>query len=156
MRIALSIPIRDGGDWEHATRFAVEAEKMGAASIWSREAWGYDAVTPLAYLAGKTSSIGLGTGIMQIGSRSPANVAMTATTLNSLSGGRFMLGLGTSGPQGIEGWPGVPFSRPIQRTREPLELVRPVTDGEQVSSAVDIDKPTPPGGRGRAGMPSSP
>ena len=76
MRIALSIPIRDGGDWGHALQFASEAELMGAASLWSREAWGYDAVTPLAFLAARTSTIGLGTGIMQIGPRSPANVAM--------------------------------------------------------------------------------
>lgn len=150
MRIALSIPIRDGGDWEHASQFAVEAEKMGAASIWSREAWGYDAVTPLAFLAGQTKTIGLGTGIMQIGSRSPANVAMTATTLNSISGGRFILGLGTSGPQVIEGWHGVSFSRPIQRTRELIEIVRLATSGEQVAYDGEIYKLPLPGGEGRA------
>jgi len=150
MRIALSIPIRDGGDWGHALQFASEAERMGAASLWSREAWGYDAVTPLAFLAARTSTIGLGTGIMQIGSRSPANVAMTATTLNSLSGGRFMLGLGTSGPQVIEGWHGIPFDRPIQRTRELIEIVRLATSGEQVAYEGEIYHLPLPGGEGRA------
>ncbi|HBD82884.1 MAG TPA: F420-dependent methylene-tetrahydromethanopterin reductase [Dehalococcoidia bacterium] len=150
MRIALSIPIRDGGDWGHALQFASEAELMGAASLWSREAWGYDAVTPLAFLAARTSTIGLGTGIMQIGSRSPANVAMTATTLNSLSGGRFMLGLGTSGPQVIEGWHGIPFDRPIQRTRELIEIVRLATSGEQVAYEGEIYHLPLPGGEGRA------
>ena len=123
---------------------------MGAASIWSREAWGFDAVTPLAYLAGKTSSIKLGTGIMQIGSRSPANVAMTAMSLNSISGGRFILGLGTSGPQVVEGWHGVPFDRPIQRTRELIEIVRMATSGERVDYAGEIYNLPLPGGEGKA------
>ena len=150
MQVAVSIPMRDGGDWEETAVFAVEAERMGAASIWSREAWGFDAVTPLAYLAGKTSSIKLGTGIMQTGSRSPANVAMTAMSLNSISGGRFILGLGTSGPQVVEGWHGVPFDRPIQRTRELIEIVRMATSGERVDYAGEIYNLPLPGGEGKA------
>ena len=150
MQVAVSIPMRDGGDWEQAAVFAVEAERLGAASIWSREAWGFDAVTPPAYLAGKTTSIKLGTGIMQVGSRSPANVAMTAMSLNSISGGRFILGLGTSGPQVIEGWHGVPFARPIRRTRELIEIVRMATSGERVEYDGEVYTLPLPGGEGRA------
>ena len=150
MQVAVSIPIRDGGDWAETAAFAIEAERMGATSIWSREAWGFDAVTPLAFLAGKTSSIRLGTGIMQIGSRSPANVAMTAMSLNSISGGRFILGLGTSGPQVVEGWHGVPFARPIQRTRALIEIVRLATAGERVEYKSDVYTLPLPGGEGKA------
>ena len=103
-----------------------EAERLGASSVWVPELWGADALTPLAYLAATTSSIGLASGIVQIGSRSPALLAMTAMTLQSLSGGRFLLGLGTSGPQVMEGWHGVRFTSPIGATRETIEIVRTV------------------------------
>ena len=116
MKIAVNVT-SDGGDWESAAAFAAEAERLGAESIWSGESWGFDAITPLAYLSARTSRIGLGTGIVQLGSRSPANLAMTAMSMQSLSDGRFRLGIGTSGPQVVEGWHGVSFDRPITRTR---------------------------------------
>ena len=120
-------------DWEELTTFAVEAERVGVDSLWSPEAWGHDGATPLAYLAAKTTKIGLGTSILQIGARTPANLAMTAMSLYSMSGGRFKLGLGTSGPQVMEGWHGVIFDHPIQRTRETIEIVRKIFKGERVS-----------------------
>src|SRR5947199_112787 len=87
--------------------YGIEGERMGVDSVWSAEAWGHDGATPLAYLAAKTSRIKLGSGILQTVGRTPANLAMTAMTLQSMSGGRFLLGLGVSGPQVVEGWHGV-------------------------------------------------
>src|SRR5258706_7984534 len=86
-----------------------EAESLGYDSVWTAEAWGSDAVSPLAWIGAQTTKIKLGTGIMQMPGRSPANTAMTAMTMDALSGGRFILGIGTSGPQVVEGWHGVPF-----------------------------------------------
>jgi F420-dependent oxidoreductase-like protein len=103
---------------------AREAEGLGYDSAWAAEAWGTDVVTVLAWLAAKTSTLKLGAGIMQIPARTPAMTAMTAATLDLMSGGRFLLGLGTSGPQVAEGWHGQPFGRPIGRTREYVEIVR--------------------------------
>ena len=119
--------------WDDLTTYAIEAERMGVHSIWSPEAWGFDGATPLAYLAAKTTTIKLGTGILQLGARTPTNVAQTAMSLYSMSGGRFMLGLGTSGPQVIEGFHGVVFDHPIQRTRETIEIVKNVLSGERVA-----------------------
>ncbi|MGH7857716.1 MAG: LLM class flavin-dependent oxidoreductase, partial [Candidatus Binatia bacterium] len=116
MRIAVS-----AGIGENAADFVQEAERLGVHSVWSAEAWGYDALTPLAYLAAKTKTIKLGTGIVQVGSRTPAMIAMSALTMQALSGGRFILGLGSSGPQVVEGWHGVPFRAPVERTRETIE-----------------------------------
>jgi len=101
-----------------------EAEKLGYDSVWTAEAWGSDAVTPLAWIGAQTSTIKLGTSIMQIPGRSPANTAMTAMTLDALSGGRFILGLGTSGPQVVEGWHGQPFSKTLTWVREYVTIVR--------------------------------
>jgi F420-dependent oxidoreductase-like protein len=103
---------------------AVLAERLGYDSIWSSEAWGQDAFTPLAFVAAATESIGLGTAIAQISARTPATTAMTALTLQGLSGGRLQLGLGVSGPQVVEGWHGVPFGRPLTKTREYVEVLR--------------------------------
>jgi F420-dependent oxidoreductase-like protein len=103
-----------------------EAEKAGFDSVWSAEAWGSDAVSPLAWIGAQTSKIKLGTAIMQLPGRSPANTAMTAMTLDALSGGRFTLGLGTSGPQVVEGWHGVPFDKPLTWLREYVEIVRAI------------------------------
>ena len=94
------------------------AEKLGVDAVWSAEAWGTDAVTSLAYLAGQTEKIRLGTGIMQISARAPSMTAMTALSLNEMSGGRFMLGLGVSGPQVVEGLHGVAYQAPLTRLRE--------------------------------------
>jgi F420-dependent oxidoreductase-like protein len=101
-----------------------EAERLGFDSVWTAEAWGTDAVTVLAYLAAKTETIKLGSAIMQIPGRTPTNTAMTAATLDLISGGRFLLGLGTSGPQVVEGWHGQPWGKPLGKTREYVEIVR--------------------------------
>ncbi len=101
-----------------------EAERLGYDSVWAAEAYGSDAATVLAWLAGQTEKINLGSAIFQIPGRSPAMTAMTAATLDQISGGRFRLGLGPSGPQVSEGWHGVRFGRQLQRTREYVDVVR--------------------------------
>lgn len=101
-------------------------ERLGYDSVWTAEAYGSDAVTPLAYLAAKTTRIKLGTGIMQIPGRTPAMCAMTMSTLDALSGGRALVGLGLSGPQVVEGWHGVPYGKPAARTREYVEILRKI------------------------------
>src|SRR5574341_272281 len=103
-----------------------EADKLGFHSVWAAEAYGSDAVTPVAWIAGQTEKIHVGTAIMQMPARTPAMTAMTATTLDQLSGGRFLLGLGVSGPQVVEGWHGVAYCKPLVRTREYVEIVRAV------------------------------
>src|ERR1700749_3709565 len=101
-----------------------EAERLGYDSVWAAEAYGSDAATVLAWLAAGTSSIKLGSAIFQMPGRSPAMTAMTAATIDELSGGRMVLGIGSSGPQVAEGWHGQPFGRPRQHTREYVEVVR--------------------------------
>jgi F420-dependent oxidoreductase-like protein len=108
-----------------------EAERLGFDSVWSAEAWGSDAVTPLAWIGAQTKKIRLGTAIMQLPGRSPANTAMTAMTLDALSGGRFILGLGTSGPQVVEGWHGVPFDKPLKWLEEYVTIVRAILAREK-------------------------
>jgi F420-dependent oxidoreductase-like protein len=101
-----------------------EAERLGFDSVWVAEAWGTDAVSVLGWLAAQTERIKLGSAIMQIPGRTPTNTAMTAATLDLLSEGRFLLGLGTSGPQVVEGWHGQPWGKPLTKTREYIEIVR--------------------------------
>jgi F420-dependent oxidoreductase-like protein len=103
-----------------------EADRLGFHSVWSAEAYGSDAVTPLAWIAGQTERIRVASGIMQMSARTPAMTAMTASTLDQLSGGRFLLGLGVSGPQVVEGWHGVPYGKPLVRTREYVEILRKI------------------------------
>lgn len=103
-----------------------ECERLGFEHIWTAEAYGSDALTPLAWWGASTSSIGLGTAIVQMSARTPAATAMAAITLDHLSGGRFILGLGVSGPQVVEGWYGQPYARPLARTREYVEIVRKI------------------------------
>ena len=103
---------------------AQEAERLGYDSAWAAEAWGTDCVTVLSWLGATTEKIKLGSAIMQIPGRTPANTAMTAATLDLLSGGRFLLGLGTSGPQVVEGWHGEAWGKPLTKTREYVEIVR--------------------------------
>jgi F420-dependent oxidoreductase-like protein len=103
---------------------AQEAERLGYDSAWAAEAWGTDCVSVLAWLGATTTKLELGSAIMQIPGRTPANTAMTAATLDLLSGGRFLLGLGTSGPQVVEGWHGEPWGKPLGKTREYVEIVR--------------------------------
>ncbi len=111
---------------------AREAERLGYDSAWAAESWGVDAVTPLAWLGATTTTIKLGTAIMQIPGRSPANAAMTAATLDMLSGGRFLMGLGTSGPQVVEGWHGQAWGKPLGKTREYVEIVRAILRRERI------------------------
>jgi F420-dependent oxidoreductase-like protein len=121
-----------------ASDFAVAAERIGVSSLWVPEVWGYDALTGLAYLAAKTSAIKLGTFVVQLGSRSPALLATSALSLQELSGGRFILGIGTSGPGVMEGWHGVRFRRPVQTTRETIEIVRTVSRGARLEHTGEI------------------
>jgi F420-dependent oxidoreductase-like protein len=109
------------------------AEALGYDSAWAAEAWGTDAVTVLAWIAASTSRIKIGSAIMQIPGRTPANTAMTAATLDLMSGGRFILGLGTSGPQVVEGWHGEPWGKPLGKTREYVEIVRGALKREVVA-----------------------
>ena len=111
---------------------AVLADQLGLDSVWISEAWGQDAVSVLGHLAARTERVGLGSGLLQIPARAPAATAMAACTLDVLSQGRFRLGLGVSGPQVSEGWYGVPFTRPVTRTREYVEIVRMALAGEKV------------------------
>ena len=106
--------------------FILEAEKLGFDSVWTGEAYGSDAVTPLAWIGSRTSKIKLGAAILQMPARTPAMTAMTAMTLDALSGGRFILGVGPSGPQVAEGWHGVAYGKPIPRTREYVSIVRKI------------------------------
>ena len=133
-----------------------EAEKLGVDSAWGSETWGFDVLTPLAYFAGKTERITLGSAIMQIGARTPAAVAMSALSLASMSNGRFVIGLGTSGPQVIEGWHGVPFDRPGTRLRETVAIVRKAMSGERLEYSGEVFSLPLPGGQGRALRASAP
>jgi len=112
---------------------SVLADELGLDSVWISEAWGQDAVSVLGLLAGKTERVALGSGLLQIPARRPTAAAMAACTLDVLSEGRFRLGLGVSGPQVSEGWYGVPFSRPVSRTREYVEIVRSALAGDKLS-----------------------
>ncbi|MGI9341922.1 MAG: LLM class F420-dependent oxidoreductase [Gammaproteobacteria bacterium] len=104
----------------------LEAERLGFHSVWTSEAWGSDAISPAAWILANTTRINVGTAIMQMPARQPTMAAMTAMTLGALSGGRFILGLGPSGPGVVEGWHGVPYGRPLTRTREYISIVRKV------------------------------
>jgi F420-dependent oxidoreductase-like protein len=109
----------------------LEADRLGYYAVWTAEAYGSDAVTPLAWIGAQTKQIKLGSAIMQMPARTPANTAMTAISLDQLSGGRFLLGLGLSGPQVVEGWHGQPYGKPLARTREYVEIVRKILAREK-------------------------
>ncbi len=145
MRIGVGLRGNTADDWESMSTFAVEAERLGVDSIWASETWGFDGATPLAYIAARTSRVHLGTSILQIDARTPALTAMTAMSLASMTQDRFILGLGISTPQIMEGWHGVSFSRPIQRTRELIEIIRLVEARERVTYDGDIYRIPLPG-----------
>jgi F420-dependent oxidoreductase-like protein len=130
--------------------FVRDAERIGATSVWVAEAWGQDALTPLAFLAAQTDRISLGSAIAQLGARTPAMLAMSAMSLQLLSGGRFRLGIGTSGPQVMEGWHGVRFDAPVAMTRETIDIVRMVAAGERLSHQGRAYQLPLPGGQTRA------
>ncbi|QYX82326.1 LLM class flavin-dependent oxidoreductase [Streptomyces akebiae] len=122
-----------GSDWREIVAYVTEAEKLGLDICWVAEAWGSEAPSPLGYLAAKTERMLLGSGIIQLGTRTPMAIARAAITLSQISEGRFLLGLGPSGPQVIEGLHGVPFARPLVRMRETVEIVREAAAGGKVS-----------------------
>jgi F420-dependent oxidoreductase-like protein len=125
MRVGLMIGYA-AGQIDLPVKLVQEADRLGYHSVWTSEAYGSDAVTPLAWLGALTERIRLGTAVMQIPGRTPANTAMTAMTLNQLSGGRCLLGLGVSGPQVVEGWHGVSYAKPLARTREYIAILRQI------------------------------
>src|ERR1051325_11185845 len=129
---------------------AVLADALGLDSVWVSEAWGQDAVSVLGLLAGRTERIALGSGLLQIPARRPAATAMAAATLDVLSGGRFRLGLGVSGPPGAEGWYGVPVATPVTRTREYVEIVRHALARKTIEYEGSEYTLPLPGGAGRA------
>ena len=150
MRLAISCGYAGMGLGTDTLDLVREAERLGYAQAWVAEAYGSDAPTVLAWLAGQTSTIGLGAGVMQIPARTPAMTAMTAATLDTLSGGRFHLGLGVSGPQVSEGWHGVRFAAPLARTREYVEIVRMALRREQVPTTGEHFTLPLPDGPGKA------
>ena len=125
------------------------AEDAGYDSVWTAESWGSDVVSPLCWIGARTSRIKLGTGLMQLSGRTPTCAAMTAATIDHLSGGRLILGLGVSGPQVVEGWYGVPFPKPLARTREYVDVLRQVWRREAPVTNDGPHYPLPyPGGTG--------
>lgn len=128
------------------------AESLGYDSIWTAEAWGNDAFTPLAYIAASTTRLRLGTAIAQIWGRTPGASAMTALTLQQLSGGRLILGLGVSGPQVVEGWHGVPFRRPVAATREYVTVLRSMLAGDTKAEFAGDVYSVPFSGEGATGL----
>lgn len=145
MRIGVGLRRNAPDDWEGMSTFAVEAERLGVDSIWSAETWGFDGATPLAYIAARTSRVRLGTSILQIDARTPALTAMTAMSLASMTQDRFILGLGISTPQIMEGWHGMAFDRPMQRTRELIEIIRLIEARERVTYNGEIYRIPLPG-----------
>ncbi len=130
----------------------LEAERLGYDSVWTAEAWGSDAVSPAAWILARTTKIKVGTAIMQMPARTPAMTAMTAMTLYSLSGGRFVLGLGPSGPQVIEGWHGVPYGRPLTRTKEYISIIRKILAREERLTHEGFHYQIPFHGEGASGL----
>ena len=126
LRLGYSVGYWSAGPPPGALEAILEAERLGFDSVWSAEAYGSDALTPLAWWGAHTSTVRLGTGIIQMSARTPAATAMAAMTLDHLSGGRFILGLGVSGPQVVEGWYGQSYRRPLERTREYVSIVRSI------------------------------
>ncbi len=131
---------------------AQEAERLGFDSVWTAESWGNDAFTYLAWIAANTSTIKLGTGVVQLSARTPTATAMAAMTLDHLSGGRMILGLGVSGPQVIEGWYGRPSNKPLARTREYVEIIRKALRREGPLTNDGEFYPLPYHGEGSSGL----
>jgi F420-dependent oxidoreductase-like protein len=144
MRTATTVEAASG--WHEQTDFVVEAEKLGLDVCFVAEAWGSDGPSALGYYAARTERMLLGSGIIQLGTRSPVAVAQTAITLSNLSDGRFLLGLGASGPQVIKGLHGVEFAKPLTRMRETVEIVRQVFDGGKISYSGGVFQIPLPGG----------
>ena len=140
----------NGEDWDQLVQYTQAADRMGVTQAWSAEAWGMDAIVPLAYLAAVTENINLGTGILQISSRVPSMIAMTAQSLDTVSKGRFVLGLGVSGPQVVEGLHGAAFAKPLSRLREVVEILQIALKGEKLAYEGEHYLLPRPGGEGKA------
>lgn len=151
MRTSISIgsAYYNGEDWDELVAYTQRAEKFGVDQAWSAEAWGMDAVVPLAFLAAKTDKIKLGTGIMQVSARVPSMIAMTSQSMATVSKDRFILGLGVSGPQVVEGLHGAAFASPLGRLRECLQIVRLGLAGERVQYEGKHYVLPRPGGEGK-------
>jgi F420-dependent oxidoreductase-like protein len=149
MRTATTVEASHRGGWADTLSFVCEAEKLGLDLCLVAEAWGSDGPSALGYLAARTERMQLGSGIIQVGTRTPVAIAQTAMTLAEMSGGRFILGLGASGPQVIEGLHGVPFAKPLTRLRETVQVVRQVFAGEKVSYSGSQYRIPLPGGESR-------
>jgi F420-dependent oxidoreductase-like protein len=150
VRLGLNLGYWGAGNDAANLALAREADRLGFAVVWAAEAYGSDAPTVLAWVAAQTERIDVGSAILQIPARSPAMAAMTAATLDTLSGGRFRLGLGVSGPQVSEGWHGVRFDRPLVRTREYVEIVRMALRRERVRFEGEMYRLPLPDGPGKA------
>ncbi len=145
----ISTTIGFNGDPKAMAQQARDLESAGVDLLWGAEIYGYDLISTLGYLAAETETVQLMTGIIPLYSRSPTLIAQTAATLDALSDGRFVLGLGSSGPQVIEGWHGVPFEKPLGRTRDTIEICRKVWSGEKVThEGRTYDLPLAEGGTG--------
>lgn len=150
MKLGLNLGYWGAGNDADNLALAREADRLGYAVVWAAEAYGSDAATVLAWVAAQTERIDVGSAVFQIPGRTPANTAMTAATLDTLSGGRFRLGLGVSGPQVSEGWHGVRFDRPLARTREYVAIVRKALAREKVSFEGEFFTLPLPDGPGKA------
>lgn len=152
MKLATVLPYAT--DPAHVVSRAVEFESAGIDVLWIPEAYGFDSVSMLGFLAARTDRVQLGSALLSVYSRSPALLAMTAAGVDALSGGRFLLGIGASGPQVVEGWHGVPFERPVGRIRDVIEICRAVWRRERVAhdgSALTVPLPSDRGtGQGKA------
>jgi F420-dependent oxidoreductase-like protein len=150
MRLGVNLGYWGAGNDKDNLVLAQEADRLGYASAWAAEAYGSDAATVLSWVAAQTERIDIGSAVFQIPARTPAMTAMTAATLDSLSGGRFRLGLGVSGPQVSEGWHGVRFDKPLARTREYVEIVRMALARETVRHEGEFWTLPLPDGPGKA------
>jgi F420-dependent oxidoreductase-like protein len=150
VKLGLNLGYWGAGSNADNLALAQEADTLGYSVVWAAEAYGSDSPTVLSYVAAQTSTIDIGSGVMQMPARSPAATAMTAATLGTLSGGRFRLGLGVSGPQVSEGWHGVAFDRPLRRTREYVEIVQMALRRARVSYDGEIYQLPLPDGPGKA------
>ncbi len=152
MRVSISVgsAYYDGENWDGLVEYVKAADGLGVDSVWSAEAWGMEAVSSLGYLAAVTDQIKLGSGIMQISARTPAMTAMTALSMSQISNDRFILGLGVSGPQVVEGLHGEAFAKPLGRLREYMQIVRMGIDGERLVYDGEHYVLPRPGGEGKA------
>jgi F420-dependent oxidoreductase-like protein len=152
LKLGLQMGYWGAGPDPNMVRIAQEAERLGYDAVFTAEAWGSDVFTPLAWIGAQTERIRLGTGIAQLSARAPTATAMAALTLDHLSGGRMILGLGVSGPQVVEGWYGAPFGKPLARTREYVGIIRQVLERKEPVVNAGKHYPLPYTGEGSWGL----